>query len=372
MIKYESIFKINFSSVFFMSMYLPCYKKEQPLAFFDHNKMEMFFPRKSLTQLADSGFEQALNKNIVLKLNQDYKKSLNKLKPILNIKYNKLSNKELILALDEFQKSIKNAFDFYKQTEYFNFTKIEKELTRLIPNQTQLQNILAGRVSINHLPLQAQKLVRYLITIQKLKFQIRQPLNKLCLSQNSVLDRLVIAIIKQTKRPDIIALTTNEVKDLLLGKKVNNQNQRQISSCLQTQLKSNGVIIKTGAEVKKLAKHLTSKLTVKELVGTIACRGLARGRVRIIPLSDNPGYYLKKFKKGEILVSETTGPELMPAIRKAGAIVTDEGGLMSHAALVSREFKIPCIVGTKIATQILKDGDLVEVDGNNGTIKILK
>ncbi|MCX6784553.1 MAG: PEP-utilizing enzyme [Candidatus Komeilibacteria bacterium] len=220
--------------------------------------------------------------------------------------------------------------------------------------------------------MQAQRLIRYLITIQKLKFQIRGPLNKLCLSQDSVLDRLVIAIIKKTNRRDIIALTVDEVKNLLRNKKVNNQNHRQISSCLQTQLKSNKVIIKTGAQVKKLAKQLVPKLTIKELVGTIACKGLVRGKVRIIPLSDNPSYYLRQFKKGEILVSETTGPELMPAIRKASAIVTDEGGLMSHAALISREFKIPCIVGTKLATKMLKNGNFIEVNANNGIVKILK
>ena len=372
MTKYESIFKINFSSVFFMSMYLPCYKKEQPIALFDHNKMEMFFSRNSLTQLAEVGFKRGLKKNSLIKLKRDYKQSLKKLRPMLKLQYCGFSNKKLISALEEFQKSIKQAFVFYKQTEYFNFTKIERKLIKLIPDQAQLQNILTGRASIKHLPLQVQRLTRYLITIQKLKFQIRKPLNQLCLSRGSVLDRLVVAIIKQTKRRDIIALTADEVKNLLSGKKVNNQDQRQISSCLKTQARSNKIIIKTGLEVKKLTKQLAPKLAIKQLTGTIACQGLVRGRVKIIPLSDNPNYYLKQFKKNEILVSETTGPELMPAIKKAAAIITDEGGLMSHAALVSREFKTPCIVGTKSATKIFKNGDLVEIDANKGVVKILK
>ena len=62
----------------------------------------------------------------------------------------------------------------------------------------------------------------------------------------------------------------------------------------------------------------------------------------------------------------------MPAIRKAKAIITDEGGLLCHAAIVSRELKIPCIIGTKIATKILKDNDLIEIDTNNGIVKIIK
>ena len=58
--------------------------------------------------------------------------------------------------------------------------------------------------------------------------------------------------------------------------------------------------------------------------------------------------------------------------KKAGAIVTEEGGITSHAAIVSRELGIPSVIGTKIATKVLKDGDLVEVDANKGVVKILK
>lgn len=77
-------------------------------------------------------------------------------------------------------------------------------------------------------------------------------------------------------------------------------------------------------------------------------------------------------KEKDILVSFATNPNLMPAIRKAAAIVTDEGGLTCHAAIVSRELGIPCVVGTKIVTQILKDGDKVEVDARKGIVKKLK
>jgi pyruvate,water dikinase len=59
-------------------------------------------------------------------------------------------------------------------------------------------------------------------------------------------------------------------------------------------------------------------------------------------------------------------------MKKAAAIITDEGGINSHAAIISRELKKPCIIGTKIATQVLKDGDFVEIDANRGVVKILK
>ena len=67
-----------------------------------------------------------------------------------------------------------------------------------------------------------------------------------------------------------------------------------------------------------------------------------------------------------------TRPEFMPLAKKALAIVTDEGGITSHAAVISRELGIPCIVGTKLATQVLHNGDLVEIDANRGMVKILK
>ena len=67
----------------------------------------------------------------------------------------------------------------------------------------------------------------------------------------------------------------------------------------------------------------------------------------------------------------TNPKQLLPALKNAGAIVTDEGGITSHAAIIARELKIPAIIGTKIATKVLHDGDLVEVDANNGIVKIL-
>ena len=74
---------------------------------------------------------------------------------------------------------------------------------------------------------------------------------------------------------------------------------------------------------------------------------------------------------GDILVSIATRPEMLPVMKKAAAIVTDEGGITCHAAIVSRELKIPCIVGTQTATSVLKDGDKVEVDTEKGVVKTL-
>jgi len=78
-------------------------------------------------------------------------------------------------------------------------------------------------------------------------------------------------------------------------------------------------------------------------------------------------------QNGEILIAETTAPEIIVACKKAAAIVTNQGGLLSHAAIVSRELGIPCIINTdKNVVLNIHTGDLIEVDANQGTVKILK
>ncbi len=106
----------------------------------------------------------------------------------------------------------------------------------------------------------------------------------------------------------------------------------------------------------------------KELKGMIASTGKVRGRVKkILKIHD-----MANMEEGDILVSSMTRPEMVPAMKLAAAIVTDEGGVTSHAAIISRELGIPCIIGTKTATQIFKDGDIIEVDADNGVVRLLK
>jgi phosphohistidine swiveling domain-containing protein len=107
---------------------------------------------------------------------------------------------------------------------------------------------------------------------------------------------------------------------------------------------------------------------ITELKGMVAHPGVAKGRVRLVLTKES----VQKFREGEILVTTMTTPDLIAAIKQAGAIVTDEGGILSHAAIVSREFGIACVIGTGVATKVLKDGDLVEVDAEKGLVKVLK
>ncbi len=120
-------------------------------------------------------------------------------------------------------------------------------------------------------------------------------------------------------------------------------------------------------DAQKFLDIILEKEDKKELTGMAASKGFARGRVKVL-LDSNDG---KKLEKGDILVTTMTTPDFVPYMEKAAAIITDEGGVTCHAAIVTRELGIPCIVGTDNATEILKDNDLVEVNVNS-TIGVVK
>lgn len=107
---------------------------------------------------------------------------------------------------------------------------------------------------------------------------------------------------------------------------------------------------------------------LKEVKGFSANRGGVKGIARIVLDSKD----FKRLAPGEILVTTMTSVDFVPVMERAAAFVTNEGGITSHASIVAREMNKPCVIGTKIATKVIKDGDMVEVDANKGIVKIIK
>jgi len=103
------------------------------------------------------------------------------------------------------------------------------------------------------------------------------------------------------------------------------------------------------------------------LGGHAGSPGKVQGIARIIRSLDDA----EKLHLGEILVAETTAPPWTPLFATAGAIVTDTGGVLSHCAVVAREYRIAAVVGTGVATAMITDGQTVEVDGDAGTVRIV-
>jgi len=157
---------------------------------------------------------------------------------------------------------------------------------------------------------------------------------------------------------EIPRLMKGEVKKSILDERFEN-------TCLIQTL--DGYKIYQGAVAEEVFKLVFAPdvTDVQHLEGLIASSGKATGRVKVVrKITD-----IADMKKGDILVASMTRPDMVQAMKLAGAIVTDEGGVTSHAAIVSRELKIPCIIGTKHATQVFKDGDMVEVDADSGVVK---
>jgi phosphohistidine swiveling domain-containing protein len=124
-----------------------------------------------------------------------------------------------------------------------------------------------------------------------------------------------------------------------------------------------------GKEAEELYKYMEAIISggENEVKGRPVFAGIARGTAKIIK---SPAEF-NRIKKGDILIAPNTRPEYLPIMKIAGAIVTEEGGLTCHAAIVSRELKIPCVVGAQGILSVIKDGDSIEVDANKGIIKIV-
>lgn len=122
----------------------------------------------------------------------------------------------------------------------------------------------------------------------------------------------------------------------------------------------------SGKKAKEFMKNIKiGEEKEEKLKGMCAYPGTIKGNVKII----NTPSEMKKMNKGDILIARQTNPDLLPAMEKSAAIVTDIGGITCHAAIVARELKIPCVVGVKNATVVLKDGDFVDVDADHGMVR---
>lgn len=138
-----------------------------------------------------------------------------------------------------------------------------------------------------------------------------------------------------------------------------NSKPRKINnlSCVMYESK---VIIHDGELV-----YLSRNVQTNYVKGIATYKGKVQDIARIVHVVGE----IDKVKEGDILVTQMTFPSFIPAMRKAAAFVTDEGGITCHAAILAREMKKPCVIGTKHATDIFKDGDMIEVDADKGIVR---
>jgi phosphoenolpyruvate synthase/pyruvate phosphate dikinase len=248
----------------------------------------------------------------------------------------------------EFLGLITKYWSFYSKTEFFYTDKID-----------------------------LHKMVASVAEFDKIKLDGRTHLNKLIFEESGYLRSLLAKIAEQTKQTEdgLLVYSADELAELLdTGTTIDEQMSKDRKTGFVQ-----GEITLIGEESQKVAQVFfdTYQSVSKLIEGTVANPGKARGLARVIELTakdfDKIADAVEKMEFGEILVAETTSPEIIQACKKSAAIVTNQGGVLSHAAIISRELNIPCIIGTnKDVILSIKTGDLLEVDADSGIVKVIE
>jgi phosphohistidine swiveling domain-containing protein len=186
---------------------------------------------------------------------------------------------------------------------------------------------------------------------------------------NTILDE--IGRRKGYRFDDLAWLWPDEIKGILKGKTLDSQKTKERRESFFAIVEERKNEEHTGRiAIKRRGDEISSAFEgLSNFTGTTASPGKVVGKVKVCFSSEDA---IRKVEKGDILVASMTLPDYIPAMKRAAAIVTDEGGVTCHAAIMSREFKVPCIIGTGIATKVLKDGDIVEVNANHGIVNVIR
>ncbi len=190
-----------------------------------------------------------------------------------------------------------------------------------------------------------------------------------------VLNALLDVVEARTGIPKkyLLFLSLDEFSGVLKGLVTKEMLQERYEEGVLITLEDSNYSMVIGKEAASLRRDLekrfhTENIDATTLSGQVACQGYAQGTAQVILNQKD----FRKFRDGNILVTGMTRPEFVPLMKRAAAIVTNDGGITSHAVIISRELGKPCIIGTKIATDMIHTGDLIEVRAHHGTVRILK
>ncbi len=182
------------------------------------------------------------------------------------------------------------------------------------------------------------------------------------------IEKFMVVMGKQIS-PDALNMTPEELDNYW------QTGQLPPKKILQARYKNGAVVVEkgqikifSGKKALAIEKQLQPKKNKNLIQGQTAYPGKVKGRVKIIL---NPRK-VKNFNQGDILVTGMTRPEYLSLMKKSAGFITNEGGITCHAAILARELKKPCVIGTQVATKVLRDGMLVEVKANHGIVKIIK
>lgn len=393
--KYQLSWREYGVSVLIADLVLPIYYKVEGITIYEKPGAEGYITQKERKAEEKIGLKLCLSREKVKKLILQAEKIAGGAKrffdDIRKINLSQKSDREIISLFNKYIKKIISIFKIYFITEPYYFGSVGKIIKKSIFRKIKDKKKAYKYFSI----LVASKDNKKIKSIEKELNLSDKIKNIATLTRKLGLMRINLApywrfgleisdlFVKEIARrkylaPDqVSAMRFSELRNLLLHKK-------EPSLEILNQRKKKFVILHQGKKMKMITGRDADKYIllvrppilikkIKEIKGNIANPGFVKGKVKVFRnIEGDLSKFIVKMKEKDILVTEMTRPQIMPAVKKAGAIVTDEGGINCHAAIISRELEIPCITDTKIATKVLKDGDLVEVDAEKGIVRIIK
>lgn len=343
---YELTFKVHGLDFLFSDMLARGFGYLDPLLISVDGEFRQYFPRKMMHWAALEGYRWLSDDSEF----DEYKKSY--------YEFNNDVRKQLAElfshAIDE--KTVKTIFDLFASIMN-RYSHMDFQFTNLVWHYAETDETVAVNLE----------------KLSKFKDDARAWLNDILLDENGYYAKTIENLTNTLKRnaDEITNMTINElIQELESGRLVESSLVETRKDCYAIYVTDGHIDYVSDAElIKKRYSNAPSSLgDGHKLFGQIANRTKdeIKGLVRIINVDyANPNKMqseMDEMNEGEILVSEFTAPELMPACRKALAIVTDLGGMLSHAAIVSRELGIPCLIGTGKAASIFKTGDDATID----------
>lgn len=201
-------------------------------------------------------------------------------------------------------------------------------------------------------------------SMSNIKNLARKYLNRFFNGKNSYVNQ----IIKEIDNEEINNLTVNEILSDIYNIDNKTKNKRNNDHLL---FNVDKLVLSNSKKYLDIKNNYIENNTVK---GLVASKGDIKGKAFVLN-ADFSNYdvldrLIDEMPDNCILVTETTAPDIIRACHKAIGIITNQGGIASHAAIISRELKIPCIVGTKNATKIIKTGDIIFMNGSTGEVSI--
>lgn len=280
--------------------------------------------------------------------------------------------------VEKFKTDIAKIFEFYKPLEESITSYNKQDILKTYETYVDyIEKIIGPFITMIWFPIWAESDTSLQ---QKFSKEIEKAIEMRILSEQVFPKGDVIINILLKKVQDEIGLNDSQIRVLSKEEFIKFLSEgalpdkNELDSRLTGMIYCNKGIIVTGQNKEKIEETFRSigfEYTIEdysdisEVKGMPACKGVVRGTVRVLMSKAKIGDMLD----GEVLVASMTTPEYLPAMKKAVAFITDEGGITCHAAIVAREMNRPCIIGTKIATKVFKDGDVVEVDANTGIVR---